>query len=143
MAALRLTISRQEETQPNKTHPPKKSHYLSRSFFWSRLELEKKRIKEAQIIKRATTLLGKSARGPPSLVEEDNGADLGSLEDQAESRFALIHQARNEAKKAFVHLDTSKRVQRESHCLTRTPLETWCASGVTRPVKRSGPLHLG
>ena len=29
-----------------------------------------------------------------------------------ESRFALIHQARNEAKKAFVHLDTSKRVQR-------------------------------
>ena len=63
-------------------------------------------------------VLGKMARGPPSLVEEYNSADLGSLEDQVdpESRFALIHQARNEAKKAFVHLDTSKdtskRVQR-------------------------------
>ena len=36
------------------------------------------------------------------------------LEDQVdpESRFAFIQQARNEAKKAFVHLDTSKLVQR-------------------------------
>ena len=56
-------------------------------------------------------ILGKTPRGPPSLVEEDNSADLGSLEDQAdpESRFALVHQARAEAKKAIVH---SKRVQR-------------------------------
>ena len=48
-------------------------------------------------------VLGKMARGPPSLVEEDNSADLGSLEDQTdpESKFALIHQARNEAKKAL------------------------------------------
>ena len=29
-----------------------------------------------------------------------------------ESRFAFQHQARLEAKKAFIHLDTSKRVQR-------------------------------
>ena len=49
-------------------------------------------------------VLGKMARGPPSLVEEDNSADLGSLEDQVdpESRFALIHQARNEANKALL-----------------------------------------
>ena len=56
----------------------------------------------------------KDPTGPPSSVEEDNSADLGSLEDQAdpESRFALVHQARAEAQKAFVHLDTSTRVQR-------------------------------
>eukprot|EP00439_Symbiodinium_sp_Y106_P077691 s2610_g16.t1 len=51
-------------------------------------------------------ILGKTPRGPPSLVEEDNSADLGSLEDQAdpESRFALVHQARAEAKKAIAVL---------------------------------------
>ena len=56
-------------------------------------------------------VLGKTPRGPPSFMEEE---DLGSLEDQAnpESRFALLHKAREEAKKAFMHLDTSKRVQR-------------------------------
>ena len=47
-------------------------------------------------------------------MEEGNGSDLGSFEDQVdpESRFALLHKAREEAKKAFMHLDTSKRVQR-------------------------------
>ena len=59
-------------------------------------------------------MLGKTPRGPSSLMEEDNSADLGSLEDQAdpESKFAFSNQARAEAKKAFTHLDTSKRVQR-------------------------------
>ena len=56
MAALRLTISRQEETHPKKAHPQKKTHYLSRSFFGLGLNKEKKRIKEAYITKRAATL---------------------------------------------------------------------------------------
>ena len=59
-------------------------------------------------------VLGKTPRGPPSFMEEGNGSDLGSFEDQVdpESRFALLHKVREEAKKAFMHLDTSKRVQR-------------------------------
>ena len=59
-------------------------------------------------------VLGKTPREAPSLVSEDQFADLGAIEDQVdpESRFAFQHQARLEAKKAFVHLDTSKRVQR-------------------------------
>ena len=59
-------------------------------------------------------VLGKTPRGPPSLMEEDNSADLGSLQDQAdpESRFALIHHARAEAKKIFRRLETSNSVQR-------------------------------
>ena len=53
-------------------------------------------------------------REAPSLVSEDQFADLGAIEDQLdpESRFAFQHQARLEAKKTFIHLDTSKRVQR-------------------------------
>ena len=56
----------------------------------------------------------KTPREAPSLVSEDQFADLGAIEDQVdpESRFAFQHQARLEAKKAFIHLDTSKRVQR-------------------------------
>ena len=44
----------------------------------------------------------------------DQFADLGEIEDQvdSESRAAFQHQARLQAKKAFIHLDTSKRVQR-------------------------------
>ena len=59
-------------------------------------------------------VLGKTPREAPSLVSEDQFADLGAIEDQVdpESRFAFQHQARLEAKKAFIHLDTSKRVQR-------------------------------
>ena len=55
-------------------------------------------------------VLGKTPREAPSLVSEDQFADLGAIEDQVdpESRFAFQHQA----KKAFMHLDTSKRVQR-------------------------------
>ena len=47
-------------------------------------------------------------------MSEDQVADVGATEDQVdpESRFAFQHQARREAKKAFIHLDTSKRVQR-------------------------------
>ena len=52
MAALRLTISTQEQHPPKKTQPPqKKTHYLSRCFFGPGLNKEKKRIKEAQIPK--------------------------------------------------------------------------------------------
>ena len=59
-------------------------------------------------------VLGKAPREAPSLVSEDQFADLGAVEDQVdpESRFAFQHQARLEAKKAFIHLDTSKRVDR-------------------------------
>ena len=49
------------------------------------------------------------------LVEYEEGhADLGATQDSIdpESRFALQNQARAEAKKAFVRMDTSKRVQR-------------------------------
>ena len=47
-------------------------------------------------------------------MSEDQFADLGAIEDHVypERRFAFQHQARLEAKKAFIHLDTSKRVQR-------------------------------
>ena len=59
-------------------------------------------------------VLGKTPREAPPLVPEDQFADLGAIQDQVdrESRFAFQHQARLEAKKAFIHLDTSKRVQR-------------------------------
>ena len=60
-------------------------------------------------------VLGKAPREAPSLVSEDQfAADLGAIENQVdpESRFAFQHQARLEAKKAFIHLDTSKRGQR-------------------------------
>ena len=56
MAALRLTISTQEQPTQKKPPPQKKTHYLSRSFFGPGLNKEKKRIKEAQITKRAATL---------------------------------------------------------------------------------------
>ena len=47
-------------------------------------------------------------------MSEDQFADLGAIEDQVdpEISFAFQHQARREAKKAFIHLDISKRVQR-------------------------------
>ena len=59
-------------------------------------------------------VVGKAPREPPSLVSEDQFADLGVLEDQVdpEARFAFQHQARLEAQKALIHLDASKRVQR-------------------------------
>ena len=59
-------------------------------------------------------VLGKAPRGVPSLMDEEGHADLGSTQDtiDPESRFALQHQARAEAKKALVRMDTSKRVQR-------------------------------
>ena len=59
-------------------------------------------------------VLGKAPGEAPTLVSEDHFADLGVIEDpfDPESRFALQHQARLEAKQAFIHLDTSKREQR-------------------------------
>ena len=46
-------------------------------------------------------------------MSEDQFADLGAIEGQVnpESRFAFQHQARLEAKKASIHLDTNKTVQ--------------------------------
>ena len=61
-------------------------------------------------------VLGKAPRSDPSLsvVSEERFAELGALEAQhnPESIFALQHLARQEAQKAFVYLDCSKRVQR-------------------------------
>ena len=50
----------------------------------------------------------------PEKVSEDQFADLGAIEDQVdpESRLDFQHQARLEAEEAFIHLGTSKRVQR-------------------------------
>ena len=47
-------------------------------------------------------------------MSEDQFADLGAIQDLVDpaSRIAFQHQARLEAKKAFIHLDTSTRVQR-------------------------------
>ena len=71
----------------------------------------------------AQWVLGKTPTTPPSLVEEDNSADLGSLEDQA-SRFALIHQARTAAKQAFVCIWTPLRESRELSCAMQDQFQT-------------------
>ena len=41
----------------------------------------------------------------------------------------------------WIHLSVCKELcsGTQSHCLTRTPLETWCASGATRPARQPGP----
>ena len=69
-------------------------------------------------------VLGETPKEAPSLVSEDQLADLGAIEDQVdpESRFAFQHQARLEAKKAF------KRVQR---ALLRSakPIPQTCSVG--------------
>jgi hypothetical protein len=59
-------------------------------------------------------VLGKAPRSDPSPFSEERFAELGALEAQhnPESIFALQHLARQEAQKAFVYLDCSKRVQR-------------------------------
>ena len=63
-------------------------------------------------------------------MSEDQFADLGAIEDQVdpEARFAFQHQARLEAKKALIILDTSKRVQR---ALLRSakPIAQTCSVG--------------
>ena len=61
----------------------------------------------------AQWVLGRSHKTQPSLLGEQ-WSDLGVLQEQAdpESIFALQQMARVEARKAFVYLDTSKRVQR-------------------------------
>ena len=59
-------------------------------------------------------VLGKMPNTPPSVLSEQSWADLGAIEDQCdpESKFTLVHEARAAAKRACVHLDCSKRVQR-------------------------------
>ena len=59
-------------------------------------------------------VLGKAARSDPSPSSEERFAELGALEAQhnPERISALQHLARQEAQKAFVYLDCSKRVQR-------------------------------
>ena len=58
--------------------------------------------------------LGKGAREAPSIVSEEQWAQLGSIEAKYDptSIFALQRQARMEAQKAIVHLDCSRRVQK-------------------------------
>ena len=60
-----------------------------------------------------TQCFGSDPRAAASLMNE-GWTDLGGLAGQTESTsiFALQNMARVEAKKAFVHLDTSKRIQR-------------------------------
>ena len=59
-------------------------------------------------------VLGKAPRLDPSPLSEERFAELGAIEAQhnPESIFAFQHLARQEAQKAFVYLDCSKRVQR-------------------------------
>ena len=59
-------------------------------------------------------VLGTCPRGAPSFMDEEGWTDLGAIGDRIDpdSIFALQHKARMEAKKAFVELDCSKRVQR-------------------------------
>ena len=59
-------------------------------------------------------VLGKGPRSDPSPLSEERFAELGAIEARhnPESIFALQHTARQEAQKAFVHLDCSSRVSR-------------------------------
>ena len=59
-------------------------------------------------------VLGKGPREAPSIVSEEQWAQLEAIEAKygPTSIFALQHQARMEAQKAFVHLDCSRRVQK-------------------------------
>ena len=56
-------------------------------------------------------VLGKGPRSDPSPLSEERFAELGAIEARhnPESIFALQHMARQEAQKAFVHLDCSAR----------------------------------
>ena len=95
-------------------------------------------------------VLGKTPREAPSLVSEDQFADLGAIEDQVdpESRFAFQHQARLEAKKTFIHLDTSKRVQRALPRSAKPIPQTYSVGdvvcflgGITSQVRPHGHQH--
>ena len=59
-------------------------------------------------------VLGRAPRGAASLMSEEDHAQLGAIQARHDpsSIFALQHLARIEARKAFVHLDCSRRVQR-------------------------------
>ena len=64
-----------------------------------------------------TRLLGQNPRGTTSsFLNEEAFADLGAIQDQAdpESVFHFHHAASAEARRAYVQLDTSKRVPAHS-----------------------------
>ena len=62
-------------------------------------------------------VLGKMPSTPPSALSEQSWADLGAIEDQCdpESKFTLVHEATAAAKRAYVHLDCSKKVRRRDN----------------------------
>eukprot|EP00435_Cladocopium_sp_Y103_P027775 s3250_g6.t2 len=62
----------------------------------------------------AQWVLGKTPRTPGSVTDLDEAGNLGVLEDALDPfpRFHLNHAARMSAQRAFVHLDTSSRIQR-------------------------------
>ena len=57
-------------------------------------------------------VLGQNPRGTPSFLNEETFADLGAIQDQVDPEcvFHLQHAARAEARRAYVQLDSSKRV---------------------------------
>ena len=59
-------------------------------------------------------VLSKNPRCPGSVTDLEEAGNLGVLEDSLDpsARFHLNHAARMAAQKAFVHLDTSSRIQR-------------------------------
>lgn len=59
-------------------------------------------------------VLGQNPRGTPTFMNEEALADLGAVGDAAdpESMFMIQHEARAAAKRAFVYLDTNKRIAR-------------------------------
>ena len=59
-------------------------------------------------------VLGKNRRCPGSMTDLEEAGNLGVLEESLDpsARFHLNHAARMAAQKAFVHLDTSSRIQR-------------------------------
>ena len=82
-------------------------------------------------------------------MSEDQFADLGAIEDKVdpESRFALQHQARPEAKKAFIHWTQVKKcsvhyAEVPNQSLKRTQKETLFAlGGIMSQVRQHGRLH--
>jgi len=62
----------------------------------------------------AQRVLGKTPRLPGSVTDLDEAGNLGVLEDSLDpsARFHLNRAARRSAQSAFVHLDTSWRIQR-------------------------------
>ena len=73
-------------------------------------------------------VLGKTPREAPSLVSEDQFADLGAIEDQVdpESRFAFQHQARLEAKRlSFIWIQVRECNVHYSEVPNQSLKRTW------------------